>query len=405
MQSTLSMTNTAVFLGKVQSRIRDDDDELSTAASGNTSGSGSESDTQTPKRLGKGQPTYHGAPKNAGSIFCLMGAVGCASRTSSPDKANSDTSTEAPSSPETSSCTPEPMSPVSAVSTPSATDPLEPLPAQVSKAKRSSKKSATTCEPAVSKAAVESTTAVLINAPWRRKAFAGLQGPSACPAPPSSLVQQKQQEEKPFLLSPPCGSLPAPPPGLFVSAPALPPGLTVPAGFRPPPGLELLTDVTAIVAPHAPAPPPGLAPVAPAPFDNAAFRKELVAILKDLDQNRSAVTAVQRLRACRVPVSRQAAEFADILTRAVEEPRGMVRRPILAFAVGLAAGQPSAFQRSECVAGVQIFFSEVYPDLCDEVPRLPKIASTELVPMLRSVFSGEELTPFLPEAMLDELLM
>jgi len=354
-----------VFLGKVQSRIRDDDDE-STAASGNTSGSGSESDMQTPKRLGKGQPTYHGAPVNAGSILCLMGAVGCASRASSPDKANSDTSTEAPSSP--------------------ATEPLEPLPAQVSKAKRSRKKSATTCEPAVSKAAVESTTAVLINAPWRRKAFAGLQGPSvvSCPAPPPGLVQQ-QQEEKPSLLSPPCSSLPAPPPGLT-------------AGFRPPPGLELL-------APHAPAPPPGLAPVAPAPFDNAVFRKELVAILKDLDQNRSAVTAVQRLRACRVPLSRQAAEFADILTRAVEEPRGMMRRPILAFAVGLAAGQPSAFQRSECVAGVQIFFSEVYPDLCDEVPRLPKIASTELVPMLRSVFSGEELTPFLPKAMLDELLM
>lgn len=379
------MNNSDVFLGKIQSQIsRDDEYELSTAASGNTSGtgSGSENEMEAPKRLGKGQPM-------SAALLCLMGAVDCARRAASPDKAGSVASTEAPSSPATTLSSPS-ASPTAQT--------VELEPAKASKAKRSRKKSSPTVQQQATTPPIALPTtpsaaaaaAALTNAPWRRKAFAGLQGGSSqvstsCPAPPPGLVQQD------FCSAAAPGSL-LPQGGLLAAA--------VPAGFRPPPGLEL----PAAVAPPM-AVPPAVAPVAPVVFTNAMFRKELVAILKDLDQNRSAVAAVKRVRALQVPVSRQAAEFADILTRAVEEPRGMMRRPILAFAVGLAAGQPSAFERSECAAGVNIFFSEVYPELCDEVPRLSKIATSELVPMLRSVFGAEELKPFIPEALLDELQM
>lgn len=387
------MNNSDVFFGKVQSQIsRDHDDELSTAASGNTSGtgSGSENEMEAPKRLGKGQPM-------SAALLCLMGAVDCARRASSPDEAGSDdASTEAPSSPATTLSSPS-ASPTAQT--------VELEPAKVSKAKRSRKKSSPTVQQATTTPAsttpialptTPSVAAALTNAPWRRKAFAGLQGggsspvSTSCPAPPPGLVQQDFcSAAAPGLLLPQGGVLAA----------------AVPAGFRPPPGLELPAAVAPPMAVPYPAVPPAVAPVAPVVFTNAMFRKELVAILKELDQNRSAVTAVKRVRALQVPVSRQAAEFADILTRAVEEPRGMMRRPILAFAVGLAAGQPSAFERSECAAGVNIFFSEVYPELCDEVPRLSKIATSELVPMLRSVFGAEELKPFIPEALLDELQM
>lgn len=176
-----------------------------------------------------------------------------------------------------------------------------------------------------------------------------------------------------------------------------PPGLTcprVPASSLSsfPPGLAPRASVATIGAP------PGLAaPPQPPVFDTVVFRQGLTSILRDLAKDRRAATAVLRVRSQRVPSSRQAVEFADILTRAVEEARGGVRQSVLAFAAGLAAGRPSAFEREECAAGVGSFFEEIYTELLEEVPRLQTVCMMEVVPTLRSVFTPEELCPFLPE--------
>lgn len=108
--------------------------------------------------------------------------------------------------------------------------------------------------------------------------------------------------------------------------------------------------------------------------------------MKELAAGASVPAVVRRIREQDVPVTRQAGEFADILTRASEERRGPVRRTAFAFAAGLAAADgTSAFDRSACLEGLGLFFSEVYPDLCEEVPRLAFVVKAELVPTLRSV--------------------
>merc|ERR1712032_471204 len=88
--------------------------------------------------------------------------------------------------------------------------------------------------------------------------------------------------------------------------------------------------------------------------------------------------------------------FVDILTRACEESRGPLRRSYLAFAAGLAAAEQSAFDKAECLLGIQSFFGEVYADLCMEVTGLPRVIQAEVLPTLRSVYSVEMLSTFVP---------
>lgn len=133
------------------------------------------------------------------------------------------------------------------------------------------------------------------------------------------------------------------------------------------------------------------------PFNPREFHRELSAVMKDLGMDRNVAAAVRKIRAQNVPQTHQAKEFADILTRAAEESRGPVRRSAFAFAAGLAAATDSAFDRKECIAGVGTFFSEVYEDLCEEVPRLAIIASAELLPTLCSVLPEAQLRALLPE--------
>lgn len=183
----------------------------------------------------------------------------------------------------------------------------------------------------------------------------------------------------------------APSPG-FAAPPGLapPPGLTHPS-IPPPPGLEDVLEVLKSLNKPVVCAPPGLQQV----YTPKTFRKEVTAILRELASNRNVAAAVRRVRAQNVPLSRQSAEFTDLLTRASEEHRGIARRLDFAFAAGLAAGSGSAFDRSECISGLRNFFSDVYDDLCEEVPRLPNIVRTELVPVLRSV---------LPDVLLNEAL-
>jgi len=132
-------------------------------------------------------------------------------------------------------------------------------------------------------------------------------------------------------------------------------------------------------------------------FDVVAFRRTIASIFSDLAMDKNIPAAVQRVRAQQVPVEHQAEQFLDILSRIVEERRGAVRRSELAFIAGLGAG--SAFDRKECLAGIGLFFHDVYDGLCHEVHRLPAIMKSEFMPTVLTVFPASELNKVVPTAM------
>jgi len=153
----------------------------------------------------------------------------------------------------------------------------------------------------------------------------------------------------------------------------------------PPPGLTLEAKPKPSVAA-----PPGLqlgSPAGPPPYTPAAFRKEMMTILKDLALDKNVGRAVRRVRMHSVPLDRQAAELADAVTYSLEETRGAVRRTFVAFVAGLA----SAFEREKYIEGLQYFFLIGYADLEEEVPKLSRIVDIELLPALRSVLSEAEM--------------
>jgi len=127
------------------------------------------------------------------------------------------------------------------------------------------------------------------------------------------------------------------------------------------------------------------------------LRKELRDIIQDLAVNFNSVQALNRVWTLQVPKSKQAAEFAYLLSRAVEIDQGMTRRSTLAFVIGLCAGRPSAFQRTECTVGLLIFFKDLYPNLIADIAQLSNIVKIELVPLLLSVYTPEQLAAFLPD--------
>jgi len=187
-----------------------------------------------------------------------------------------------------------------------------------------------------------------------------------------------------------------------------PPPMFFPPGFGPPPGLPTPPCVEQLMQEHARkmqaasgvAAPLAAASPMPRCFDIVAFHKELVVILRELSSDRNTGKAVQRVREQEVPISEHATEFADILTRAMETRNGMTRRSTIAFAVGLAAGQPSAFDRAKCTEGLGIFFREVYGELREEVPKLTTLVAAELLPTLRLVFSIPQIQGCMPDVVL-----
>jgi len=242
-------------------------------------------------------------------------------------------------------------------------------------------------ETALKKSEVMQHRNVLASAPWRT----GKQQ--------QEQKQQKQCNDTPSkmerLRAPPG----LPPPATTVGGKSAPAALLAPA-FSPPPGLP---------------PPPGLIESPPGPFfpevkpfvvvsnskqgapaafeySPQAFRRELANILRELRLHKNPGLAVGQVRMCGVPQQRQAAEFADILTRAAEESRGPARRTCMAFVGGLT----KAFEKEECIKGLRMFFDEVYSDLCTEVLRLPNIVMTELMPTLKVVLEEGELSALKP---------
>jgi len=200
--------------------------------------------------------------------------------------------------------------------------------------------------------------------------------------------------------------------GCVVPVPATVPSVVAP-GFAPPPGLPLPDAPPGLEFSFPPGlgfgapkhsvstePPPPAINEREGPFEIKLFRKELVATLRELSVVRNVSRAVRRVRAQNVPAEYQAAEFADLLTRAAEEPRGGTRRLWWAFAAGLGAGvhapDGSAFSMAECQSGLQIFFQDTYPGLCEEIHRLPVAAKAELIPTLQYVFPNEVMLAVLP---------
>jgi len=158
-----------------------------------------------------------------------------------------------------------------------------------------------------------------------------------------------------------------------------PPGLSLPRepqssksfpSFRPPPGLEAPSDSF------------------PAAVEYTAqgFRREATKILRELKLHKNVGLAVSQIRLQGVPHHSQAAEFADLLTMALEETRGPARRVCVAFIGGLT----KAFAVEQCILGLEVFFHEIYEDLRIEVPDLSKRIASELLPTLKSLLEADD---------------
>jgi len=132
-------------------------------------------------------------------------------------------------------------------------------------------------------------------------------------------------------------------------------------------------------------------------FQAVEFRRALNGIFNDLASDKNIPAAVQRVRSQNVPAESQADQYVDILTRVVEERRGAVRRCELAFVAGLSAN--SAFERKECLAGLDFFFRNVYGGLCNEVHRLPAIMKSEFLPTMLTVFEAADINTVVPASM------
>jgi len=246
---------------------------------------------------------------------------------------------------------------------------------------------------------------------WMMGAMNYMPSQDVCEEPVSATKNSKPRRQRGARRSKPVHTQSA---SLSILPPAFspPPGLPLPAGaLAPPPGLGLHPSPPGLGPPGLGAPMHFASNSNPisdikereGPFEPKIFRKELVATLRELSTLRNVARAVWRVRMQRVPRAHQASEFADLLTRAAEEPRGAIRRLWWAFAAGLGAGvdapDGSAFGMAQCTAGLELFFQDSYPNLCEEIPRLPVATKSELMPTLRSIFPKDVLEAVLPRAL------
>lgn len=129
-------------------------------------------------------------------------------------------------------------------------------------------------------------------------------------------------------------------------------------------------------------------------FNPIVFHREVSVTLRNLGSDGNITSAIQRIIGQNVPVAHQATEYADLLTRIVEIARKAVRHAAFAFAAGLVK---TAFDETECIAGVKVFFDEVFADLCEDVPQLPSIIRAEFLPTLQSAFPKKMIEQHFPE--------
>jgi len=127
-------------------------------------------------------------------------------------------------------------------------------------------------------------------------------------------------------------------------------------------------------------------------YDLAVFHRRLADAMRKLATDHNPRSAAQKVRMLRLPAQHQAAEFANILTRAAEELDRDARRSAFAFAVSLVDSSPTlassegAFSKHACAEGIEAFFEDgLFEDLCDEIPGLAGIVSTEMLPSFRGI--------------------
>jgi len=148
--------------------------------------------------------------------------------------------------------------------------------------------------------------------------------------------------------------------------------------------------------PASPTTSPAASPPRTAPFDLRQFRRELTEVIKELSATRDTARARRRFDGVKVPSNLQATEFSNLLTRVAEERCSASRRAMFAFVAGLAG---NVFDKDKCADGVKSFFEDDYDDLREEVPRLPEILKSELVPTMRAALPAGTLDKVLPAAL------
>lgn len=137
------------------------------------------------------------------------------------------------------------------------------------------------------------------------------------------------------------------------------------------------------------------------PFDRASFHSELWSTLCQLSRDNDVGRATMRIDNQFVPVSDQAAEFVDLITRAVDEPRAKVRDVFFDLVASMAKNRQAdgAFSQSSCLEGIESFFFEVFDDLCEEDPRVRAVVLDELMPRFRSTLPASQLAAVVPPNM------
>jgi hypothetical protein len=129
-------------------------------------------------------------------------------------------------------------------------------------------------------------------------------------------------------------------------------------------------------------------------FNPVVFHRELSVTLRQLSLDGDVDKAVAKIVAQQVPLDKQEKEFADLLTRACEMSRDIPRQAAFALAASIASSDPGVFDHAAAWSGTKLFFETVYSELCTEVPKLPLIVRTELLPALRTVFTQSLLDDF-----------
>jgi len=122
-------------------------------------------------------------------------------------------------------------------------------------------------------------------------------------------------------------------------------------------------------------------------FNPVVFHRELSVTLRQLSLDGDVDKAVAKIVAQQVPQDKQEKEFADLLTRACEMSRDIPRQAAFALAASIASSDPGVFDHAAAWSGTKLFFETVYSELCTEVPKLPLVVRTELLPALRTVFT------------------
>eukprot|EP00928_Gymnodinium_smaydae_P061326 TRINITY_DN45428_c0_g1_i1.p1 TRINITY_DN45428_c0_g1~~TRINITY_DN45428_c0_g1_i1.p1 ORF type:complete len:662 (+),score=145.18 TRINITY_DN45428_c0_g1_i1:125-2110(+) len=141
------------------------------------------------------------------------------------------------------------------------------------------------------------------------------------------------------------------------------------------------------------------------PFQPALFQRKVWTALRSLASDGDVDKAVAEVRRQEVPLEQQAVEYANILTRVLEEPLAVNRRSYLRFAArlvqqGAGLNRVGAFSREACLEGLESFFLDTFDDLSEEVPDLAAVASHELMPELFLTLSREAVAACVPPCVL-----